>query len=912
MGFGFNYEVFAPNQSSIYPRNGGGGMAPFSGPVNSGDTIYLELSFYGDQVVMFAGDYNTGSYAVEFFSAEGANYFQGSTNGPANSNGFFTGLMTEWYHPFPFYGDMSKVTYSNFDFAQSYAWMWMDEFDVTNPNWDGTWIATPLTPYDYTMNPNQIQTLSFEGATISSNAYQFSTGSIVPMITSFTLIPSDPSNAVSLTDGFSVWYTLNGQQMSTFAKNGTTTIKVDSGTNVVIAGVSNSSTINEVWVSNSLRSNVTLRAGSNFTLYYYDLISQQVSYVVSGGGSPSGVAVTYYSAPNVASEKISLNRIDLPLMSSSPQTIMVSKGSTISLPSTISGTTNEQWVLQGNSTWTASTVNQIPAPVTYSRQFLLSFTGSQQNWQWVNSGTTTQVSVPGISDRTLGTGKRMASYSIDGNSPTIVQPTLGTTSISVYMNGPHTVSINWINQYQVNLDSSINSNLAYATAPTISNDNYWYDQGTTVNFVLNSIMNRASGSGNRLATFTVNGLATDVSTPSPVSVINLNGISSPQTISGKILKQFQFNSNSVPLVAVTNSSLIRDDGWYDSDTLVTSVYDYSWNQTSQSRTNAVGYAVNQGTTIPVERSGNGTFSVQVTMTAQKNVSISSTNQFPLFVLGGFNVTSTDSSPTKDTFYDVGTNLTLTTNTIGPLVNGNTRQTITGYTIDGVPKNTAKPVSIDFTTPTIIITGLHQLTFNSIPQYLVSFNLFDHNGIHRIAPSSIQIQTDQSTVLDVPSFGIWLNAGTNFQITEVIWENTNVKPDFPIEYTVNGPLNETLLCRIYDANIVVQDYLGLPIAGAKVSCDLANGTKLQANSDTDGTANFQMIPLGTFQATAHNLGVSASANGDATTQTTKIQILLSYPIFALIIIVLFVFVLAVFFRHKRAQKSKSEVVQQQIA
>jgi hypothetical protein len=908
LGFGFNYEVFAPNQSSIYPTNGGGGMASFSGPVNSGDTILLELSFYGNDVVMFAGDYNTGSYAVEIFSAEGANYFQGLTDAPANHNGFFTGLMKEWYNPYPFYGDMSKVTYSNFDFAQSYAWMWMDEFDATNPYWDGAWFATSPTPIDYTSNPTQIQTLSFQGATESSNAYQFTTGSIVPLLTSITIVPSDNTSSVSSNDGFAVWYIFNGQQFSTAAKNGTTTIKADNRTNVVIAGASIGSTSNEAWVLNALQKNVTLKPGSNSTFYYYDLLTQQVSYAVSGGGNPPNICVTYYSAPDVASGKVFLTRVDLPLSWSEYRTIMVAKGSAVSLPSVVPGSVNEQWILPSDSTWTISIANQIPPRVVYNHQFLLSFASSQLNWQWVNSGTTAQVSVPGISGRTAGTGQRMTSYSIDSNSPTLIQPTLGTTSISVFMNGPHTVSLNWANQYQVTLGSSISSNLVYATSPTISNDNYLYDQGTTVNFVLNSIINRAAGSGNRLATFTVNGVVTEVSTPIPVSVISLNGISSPQTVSGKIIKQFQFESPSGALASITNSPLIGDSGWYDSGTLVNAVYNYCWNQTTQSRTNAVGYSVNQKDVVPLDRSGNGSFSIQVLLTEPKNVTITSTKQFTVLVTGGSNVIPSISSPTKDSFYDSGTTLTFTTNINSPLSNENSRQTITGYTINKLSSNISSLGLTTLTTPTININSSHQLTFDATQQYLVSFNLFDSCAVRSINPSSLQIQTEQ-TKLNVSDWGIWLNVGAKFQIVQILWESTEVKPNTPTVYTVNGPLNKTLLCRIYDAKILVKDYLGLPIAGAKVSLILDNGTKLQTSSDTNGLSNFQMIPLGTFQATTINLGTTASTKGDASTQSTSnIQMLGSYPIFVLTILSIFIAIVAGFFRHKRIQKFKSGEIQ----
>ena len=85
-------------------------MATFS-PVNQGDTILLTLSFANGNVVMEGTDQNTGAQAQKTYSAVGATSFIGNLSATANSNGFFTGLMTEWYHSSPYYGDEQKVTY---------------------------------------------------------------------------------------------------------------------------------------------------------------------------------------------------------------------------------------------------------------------------------------------------------------------------------------------------------------------------------------------------------------------------------------------------------------------------------------------------------------------------------------------------------------------------------------------------------------------------------------------------------------------------------------------------------------------------------------------------------------------------------------------------------------------------------
>ncbi|TMI60608.1 hypothetical protein E6H12_09920 [Candidatus Bathyarchaeota archaeon] len=94
-GFGMNYEVFDSQGASVFPSFGGGLS---SIQVNPGDIVLLNLYFSGRNVVMLARDWNTGSSASQTFSAARATSFVGLTSGFANQNGFFTGLMTEWYH----------------------------------------------------------------------------------------------------------------------------------------------------------------------------------------------------------------------------------------------------------------------------------------------------------------------------------------------------------------------------------------------------------------------------------------------------------------------------------------------------------------------------------------------------------------------------------------------------------------------------------------------------------------------------------------------------------------------------------------------------------------------------------------------------------------------------------------------
>ncbi len=130
--FLINYEVFAPNGTSIYPSGGGGGLLALNGPVNEGDIILLNLYFKNNTVVFLVKDWNTGAVGSTTFPAYGATEFVGNPYSTA-TDGFFTGLMTEWYGNDSSFPIQQQVTYSPYGAITSPAWLWADEFYCLQP-----------------------------------------------------------------------------------------------------------------------------------------------------------------------------------------------------------------------------------------------------------------------------------------------------------------------------------------------------------------------------------------------------------------------------------------------------------------------------------------------------------------------------------------------------------------------------------------------------------------------------------------------------------------------------------------------------------------------------------------------------------------------------------------------------------
>ena len=131
-GFKATYEMFSPTGGSISPVGGGGGSLSLSGPILLNDRISLGMVFSGGDVILSVNDITTDAYSSISLPAFGATEFVGNPTSSSDSNGFFTGLMTEWYHEAPYYQNEQVETYSPHGSVNSPAWLWADEYFCLN------------------------------------------------------------------------------------------------------------------------------------------------------------------------------------------------------------------------------------------------------------------------------------------------------------------------------------------------------------------------------------------------------------------------------------------------------------------------------------------------------------------------------------------------------------------------------------------------------------------------------------------------------------------------------------------------------------------------------------------------------------------------------------------------------------
>lgn len=364
-GFGFSYQVYGPSGKSVYPSDGAG-LDAFSGVVNSGDSVLLSLTFAGSSVLMMAKDWNTGAFAETSYSSGGDSAFVGDTFSSVNSNGFFSGLMTEWYHTAAYFGNEGPVTYTNSAVALTSAWMWIDEFNgATNaPALFNNQTQGPVT----FANDQQAFPFAADGAAMSISAHRFVTG----LSAASSTLTLTPAIAETSSPAFSASYFLGGEPQIAVVHPGANVLEADSGASLTVSIDSSGSSALDRWVFNGTSgSEVTFAAGTNATYVYYHLVQETVSYQVAGMGSlipaSSAPELTYEVPPAVASATVA-PVTHTQAIGTFPVTIFAVAGSSASVNGTIAGGTDHRWEASTQK-WTVSTPKSIPDPIEYYEQY---------------------------------------------------------------------------------------------------------------------------------------------------------------------------------------------------------------------------------------------------------------------------------------------------------------------------------------------------------------------------------------------------------------------------------------------------------------------------------------------------------------------------------------------------------------
>ena len=365
-GFDMSYEVFDSLGNSIFPANGQGGVDAFSGPVKAGDIILLDLYFSNatNNVVMVAEDTDTGAYASETYSSVGATYFVGLPGFVANSNGYFTGLMTEWYHGLPYFANENSVAYFNPSSDLTSAWMWMDEFNANN---NATVFASNTTlPVSFAA-PAELQEFSFNGTTEFADAFEFVTGALsnatefssgIPLVLSFGVQGGGTGYSPPVLN-----YVSSGKLRSVSLTGSPVLYYADNGTDWSVSSTLGGSNSIQRWVTNQTTTGVATSPMST-ALHYFGQDHVSFGFNVTGGGSGfSPPLVTYYSFGRASSTPPGVE-------------VWADSGSKYQYQNPLPGSTRDERWFTG-STGVIDHPNQVS--VTYFHQFLVTFEVSFKN-----------------------------------------------------------------------------------------------------------------------------------------------------------------------------------------------------------------------------------------------------------------------------------------------------------------------------------------------------------------------------------------------------------------------------------------------------------------------------------------------------------------------------------------------------
>ena len=366
--FGFSYDVFGPVGTPIYPTTGGSGIENFSVPVSSGDTVLLTLSFVNSTVLMQAKDWNTGATAQTSYDSKGASSFLGSTSVPFSFQGYFTGLMTEWYHLARYSGNEGEVTYTSSTVALTSAWMWIDEFDTANP---GPPIFKDDTRATFA-NGQQFYPFYADNATMYVSAHQFITG--LPTGTVPSKVTLVPATKVAPSPGLSAAFTLFGQRQVASMAAGATVLFGDPGTSMTISIAPSSSPLGTWVFDGTSGTDVTVAAGANATYVLYNLVQEVVAYQVADGGQAlpgSSAPELRYEVPPPTASATAAPAAATQALGTAPVFVYMLLGSNASIDGTIPGPAGERWVASPQN-WTVTAAGLIPDPIEFYQQYEVS------------------------------------------------------------------------------------------------------------------------------------------------------------------------------------------------------------------------------------------------------------------------------------------------------------------------------------------------------------------------------------------------------------------------------------------------------------------------------------------------------------------------------------------------------------
>ena len=447
------------------------------------------------------------------------------------------------------------------------------------------------------------------------------------------------------------------------------------------------------------------------------------------------------------------------------------------LPSSSTG--SERWFASA-----ATGITPIAASTTviaYDQQYSVTMIGGGLPNEWVNAGGNATLTVPGVFGRSGGTGYRVTSYQIDSGAAVVLFSPTGTISITLSMNGPHTIQFVSVLQFQVSLDAGATGGLNFITAPTVRGDNYWYDNGSPVRVVLNATWGRAQGVGQRTTSISASGEQTiQVNTVGTIEAYSTSSLISPVSITTTSVTQYKVVLNAAALEAFSSvsppSTFPNDSYWYDSGSPPVSItLNGAFSRSAGTGFRVDSWELDSEAVTKVAQAGLITI-VTKPMTAAQFVNATVVTQYQVtFDAGGataFYSITNPSIPLDSGWYDASSPVGLTMNGMWG------RSAGVGHRLAGFSLNGGAEVAVASThlVEVLNLTGISSpeaVTTSIVTQFQVLLDSGATSSLSSITPTA------------VPQDSYWYDSGTSVTVSlDGVWGRGATTGDRLVSYSVN--------------------------------------------------------------------------------------------------------------------------------
>ncbi|MDE2589867.1 MAG: hypothetical protein KGL95_09425, partial [Patescibacteria group bacterium] len=155
---------------------------------------------------------------------------------------------------------------------------------------------------------------------------------------------------------------------------------------------------------------------------------------------------------------------------------------------------------------------------------------------------------------------------------------------------------------------------------------------------------------------------------------------------------------------------------------------YSWVRDQNSRFNLQSYSLDNATYQAIDRVSRGNFTLDIPTYSSHSITFLAVPQYPIEVNGTDSAVFSPTSPTKDNWFDINSDITVSAPYVIKM-GQDSRIQLASWSLDGSDEQLVRQESGMFSISSIHISESHTAYFRYVPQYHVSvLSEFDHvNG-----------------------------------------------------------------------------------------------------------------------------------------------------------------------------------------